>query len=171
MGNPIATDDFATRVRIDIAKMVLLAHWRHAPDANSGHDPRAEGGLPAGWVIASSLEYHPSPTRTDLYFLVRPPEGGWVLGCYPKYAVQGAGLPTTTLISAEPTLGSLYARLAKANDQSEVPTVWQWLRGVLAGLYDPTDPAEVAAQLLFAMGGDFTVSPAADVYLQGAPSS
>lgn len=115
--------------------------------------------LPAGWRVVSTFPY--GDGYID-WHLARREAGGWVL-----FSVAGE--------DHELQFGSAVAALSTLYDQNDASlrsgggapmaalrAHVRWYRDVLLSLYNPTDPDEAAAQMLFALSGVLRTPPKAD---------
>lgn len=95
---------------------------------------------------------------TDLWLARRPP-GDWVLMRHER------DIERLRVLTASASLGTLYQRAMDSAGDIMPPALASmmaaWLKGVLTGMFDASDPVEAAEQVLFALSGTLTVVPRA----------
>lgn len=123
--------------------------------------PDQPGGLPLGWQPVSCHVEVGRQAQVG-WFLTHRDTGGWVL------LVHKDDAASTSLADAKEHLSALYTEYADTlaaegtSGMRLVAETTRWFQGVLGSLYDPTDPAEAAEQVLLALTGRVRTPPRAD---------
>lgn len=125
--------------------------------------PTTEAGLPARWRLHSTLA---DVDRSVQWCLVERDAGGWILLYHHLLLEQ------TAMRWGRESLAAAYETLqrdaARPDGSGEARALADWLRDVLVGLYDPTDPDEAAERMLFALSGNLRTPPRAALSLARA---